>query len=35
LRPERRALEIARRAQDKAAEAGTQEIAAGDVTKAG
>ena len=35
LRPERRALEIARRAQDKAAEACTQEIAAGDATKAG
>src|SRR3954454_4219195 len=35
LRPERRTLEIARRAQDEAAEACTQEIAAGDASKAG
>jgi hypothetical protein len=35
LRPERRALEIARRTQDETAEAGAQEIAAGDATKAG
>src|SRR6266568_2267321 len=35
LRPERRALEIARRAQDEAAEACTQEIAAGDATETG